>query len=373
MELKDVVNNLGDRQDILRGSELETVHLMTNLSQQWELMRDNQKIQLNNLVALKELYQTQYQTEYEFEVKVDNDYTKMQLKDLFLSIQVQFDKLRNAILFLKTGVVDPYLMDPQELLAALTRDNVGYDVQFADIDTILNEIKPDAVFDSVKKVIHIMLKVPVSTGELFNLYENLVVPKVVNDSVVVLDGVSRFLVLSLSNMKFIESDDLKCISLSNVSICKKLVTRSVKGRNTCVMNIFFDHMDDGCVYKHIRSNFQAHDVVNAGFLVFSAVNLTVDLICPNFTDTQVLMGSSLFSPPNGCGINSTIFELDGDDINNKLTLENKTPLITCCSKFYRLDRIKPRKNNTLVLQSFHDIHSIQSDGVNRPQQPVQRE
>lgn len=72
---------------------------------------------------------------------------KIHLENLFISIQTQIDKLKTAILFLKSGIVDPYLVEPKEFMKFLTPEHINMNVTNKDIDIMMYRQKPVAVFD----------------------------------------------------------------------------------------------------------------------------------------------------------------------------------------------------------------------------------
>lgn len=109
-KIQSYLQSLGDRQDILHHTLTDSVYLIANMSIQWERLKENQKIQFKNFASLKQLIVNHF----DVETKTFNDFdiktVQLHFENLLLSIQVQIDKLKNAILFLKAGIVDPYLL-----------------------------------------------------------------------------------------------------------------------------------------------------------------------------------------------------------------------------------------------------------------------
>lgn len=251
-------------------------------------------------------------------------------------------------------------MDPQELLDVLTPEYIGFNVSMVGIDRIMGEYKPIAVYDSTNRTIHIVLSVPVAKGIVYNLYESLAVPKVVNASVVIVSNINKYFAVSEDNKKFMELNELVCNIISGIHICKDTLSFSVNRHSSCLTNVYFDNLDDLCIYKQIQSNFFAHSILNSGVLLFTTEKLAISVSChfPSFEEIVYVNGSSLISPPYGCSLNSTLFSFRGIDNGTIIFLKNKIPRIDCCSEYFRQLKNRTIANKTIILNSFHDIQSF---------------
>lgn len=357
--IASVLQNLGDRQDKLHSSMNSTVYLMTNMTKQWELLKDNQRTQLNNFLTLKKTLLNYYneteQKEWEFDFKTFESH----LDNLILSVQVQIEKLKNAVLFLKAGVVDPYFVDTEELIQSLTYKRIRYHVTPKDVDIILGNTRPIALFDSKTLLIHIVFQIPVAREGLFNLYENLIVPKNFAGEVVVLDNIPKYFVVAYDNTKFYTLDTLNCLIIFENYICKGSVLMNVGYQRDCITDLFFLNNDNNCIYHQLKRKVEAHNIINTGIIVFSADTLSVQLTCPNHTELQNLTGAHILQAPPQCSINSTSFEYDRLESEEETHLVNRMPIIMCCSPFYRMKNHSNHEfNGSIILRSLHDIRTI---------------
>ena len=134
--IKDILTDVGHRQDQLHSVVNETVQIIKGMNKQWSVLIDNQNTLYNNFLSLKAFVNTQYGTTLKLQWELDERTFEVHLDNLVLSVQVQVDKLRNAILFLKAGVVDPYFVDSDELIKALSFKNLNYNVTEKEIDII---------------------------------------------------------------------------------------------------------------------------------------------------------------------------------------------------------------------------------------------
>ena len=73
---------------------------------------------------------------------------KVKLTSVILSIKIQIEKLSNAVMFLKSGAIDPYFVDQTNLKDVLTYQHLHYHVSSADFDILMRNSKPVALFNS---------------------------------------------------------------------------------------------------------------------------------------------------------------------------------------------------------------------------------
>lgn len=357
--IRDVINKLGQRQDILHSSMVDTVHLTGNLSKQWEIMRENQRSEHENFNSFRKQMEVRANTQQKFEWVTQNKEIELHFESLHLSVQFQIEKLKNAILFLKTGVIDPYLVDPEELFGVMTKENLGYSVSLEDVQVILSYSKPVAVLVSGQKVIHIVFRIPIVSEDNFNLYENLLIPKVVNDVVIILEDISKYLAISSESSKYFTLESLNCLKLSNLFICKNVLTYKTFTRKSCETSIFFQQSDSECKYRKINLTFDTYSSIGSGFVLFSTDGLSVQLNCRNFSETVVLRNSYLITPPIGCNVSSNLFDFSANIKTISRNLGNKFPAILCCSEFFKTDNTI-NSVKAVTFKSLHDLKSFDS-------------
>lgn len=362
--IHDVVNSLGRRQDTLHSSMVDTVHLMGNLSKQWELMRENQKTEADNFNSFREQMETRANSQQKFEWVTQNKEIELHFESLHLSVQYQIEKLKNAILFLKTGVIDPYLVDPEELFGAMTKDNLGYSVSLDDVQVILGYSKPIAVLDSKEKVIHIIFRIPIVSEDKFTLYENLLIPKVVSGVVVILEDISKYMAISSESARYFTLESLSCLKLTRLFICKNLLTYNTINRKSCETSIFLQQSDSECKYRKINLKIETYSSIGSGFVIFSSDGLSVQLNCRNYSETIVLRNSYLITPPYGCNVSSSLFDFSMNFRTASKNLGNKFPAIVCCSEFFKTDD-KASSEKAVTFKSLHDLKSFDSTSIQK--------
>lgn len=363
--ITEVLQNLGKRQDKLHDTMNGTVTLMNAMSKQWENLRENQEIQFKNFLSVKSLVQTHYNSLTKLEWEVDYRSFGSHIDNLIFSVQAQIEKLKTAILFLKSGVVDPYLVDGDELIKTLTYQRLNYQVTPKDVDLILGNRKPVAVFDGESHMIHVIFMIPIAKETSFNLYENLIIPKIVNSSTIILDNIPKYFAVSNDNLHYFTLESLDCFIVYELYICKNTIVYNFGFERECITDLFFQNVDSHCQYKKLKQKFDIHNILNSDMIMFSTAGISVQLTCANFTDIKNLTGSYLIQPPYNCSVNSTIFEFDNNEIQRESLLVNKIPIIACCSTFYQGSHSNKGDISSIVLKSLHDIRKVDTESLGK--------
>lgn len=289
VEINNMIQGLGERQDQLHEVVRDTFHLMKNYSTQWGLLKKNQQIQRENLLALRKEIMERFADGNSEKASLDRERVKSHIENFCTSLEIQINKLRNSILFLKSGVLDPHLIDPEEFASLLSVSQLGYNISFADLETVFRYTRSFAVFEARKKIIHIGFHIPMAKGEEYSVYENLI-PKLVNSSAIVLDKVRRYIAFSQNNSNYVDMDTLDCMWVSNLCISKGLIKFSVVENGSCLTNVFLKNNDRGCQYRELVTGFQISNPINNGLILFSSVNVSIQLICPFYDETKTING-----------------------------------------------------------------------------------
>lgn len=360
-EIKAVIQNVGERQDEIVTSMKNSIRLISNISSQWEVLKENQQIQLENFKRLKEDLVNHYAIEQSFENKINGRTIELHFNNLILAIQVQIDKVKNAILFLKMGIVDPYFVSPQELLDSVQLTNLGYNLTLKDISIINSIRKPITIVDDSNNQIIIIFNFPVANPIQYKLFENLIIPKHSATGTVVLKNIPKYFASSFDNIHFLHFDSLDgCEKLTNSFICKSSIVLESGNDNNCISNLFYKGNDSYCDYFHIKEDFNVHNTFNNGFVLSTTKSIKLNLICGNYSDEKNMTGSYLIQPPNNCSVTSKLLNYHQGNVNFETHLVNKIPTITCCSKYFTaIDNVNnnPKSFN---FTSLHDLKTLDS-------------
>lgn len=356
IHINEVLQDIGNRQDRLHSTVNKTVYLMTNLTKQWELLSGNQLEQMSNLLTLKNMVIDNYSI---VQRKLDKRYFESHLDNLILAVQVQIEKLSNAILFLKAGIVDPYFVDVDEFLKAFSQGSLGFQATEADIEIIMSKLKPISFYDVNSHLIHIIFLFPIAdSGVVYKLYENFIIPKQYNSKVIILKDIPRYLAISGDKGKFFSAESIDCFEFSQLFVCERKPIINLNVSDSCITDLFLFGNDSKCEYKGLRQSFDVHNVVNKGLIVFSDVGLSIQLNCGNIQEVKTFQGSVFIQPPENCSVNSTHFEFSRYNFNKEIVLDNVIPTITCCSSYFKIWNSTYNQSSSLVFKSLHDIKTI---------------
>lgn len=309
--LQGALQNVSDSENLLHDTQIRQYSILTQLNSQTKTLSDNQQVLNDNLKFIKESMQSMVATRENRLFKEYVEQADVHVNDLVRSLEFHISKIQNAILFLKAGIIDPFFIEPNELIHLLNFKALRYNVQKVNVDNLLRHSSLSAAAHTKEMNIIIVLKVPVASQKSYALYENFVLPKLDNDIVVVLAGAPRYFAISVDRSEYLETSELRCFNVKRQFICKQTIIRNLGMYPSCVSSIFVRHTDNLCQYKKVKDNFVVHNIVNHGVILFSSVNTGIKIKCESqFNDTKVVNGSVLISVPDQCTIESDRFVFD---------------------------------------------------------------
>jgi hypothetical protein len=359
------LKRLNDQGQALHDAQESMMVISREESQQARILWENQKDQLENFRKLRNQLEDESKNLYSLTRESNKKNLELHLNNLLLSIQVQIDKLKNAVLFLKAGIIDPFFLDAYELLNMKIRKLLNYEANLSDFPTIIENSKLIAVGNITSHSIHIILTIPAAQPDkTFTLYETVVVPKVTDKGTVILNDIKRFLAVSTDNRQYFEFDNLTCFHSANAAICDNDVVFTVGAQDNCLLNIFYHGNDSSCSYRRLLNYLEVHHRFDTDLLLFSPKKLTVNISCPDFADSKIMSGSYLISIPGGCTVNSSIFQY-----TNEVATEYEPksidvrPQIVCCSEFYIFNASTTPENKTITLTDIKQIHSVSFEKI----------
>lgn len=223
------------------------------------------------------------------------------------------------------------LVSPNEILEKLSMRDLGYQVTSKEIDTLVNKVPFTLVADINSMNLLIMLKVPVAAQKTFDIYECFLLPKIEDSLVVSLIEVPKYFAISEDKLQYVQKDSIDClVTGEHKYICKDLIVRNLENYPTCVTNVFVQRTDNLCRYKRYLSEFDAHNKIKGGLIVFSSKGLIMNLTCGTFKSTKNINGSVLINAPDHCELKSEKFTFNTNQLTRNIDLGNEAPEITCC-------------------------------------------
>lgn len=149
-----------------------------------------------------------------------------------------------------TSVIDPYLVDSDELSGATTEGMLRYPVSLDDVRVVLGYSKSVAALDSKQRVNRITVRTPPASDDKFTLYENSLVPKAAS-TLVVIEGIStsKRMVISSEGVQCFALESVGCLSVTRRVVCKNRITYNAISRKTRETYIFLRQPESERKYK----------------------------------------------------------------------------------------------------------------------------
>ena len=367
LSLHKAVNQIGRDQSNLSDIVASDFHLIRSVNENTKSLMNNQKLMAESLADLGgKLSKHNYDLQT-LEQRMLITQAVLRADDLIHSFDTQVDKLHNSILFAKAGILDPYLVDASEMHSKIIMRELGYNVSLKGMDELLRKVKFSVISDQKAQSLIIIIRIPMAARFEFNVFECLVLPKIDDSIIVSLDGTTKYFAVSKDRKQYILDDKLDCfVAEDSKYICDGMIVRNEGTYPSCISNIFLKSTDKSCHYKRYLSNFDAHNRINGGLIVFSSTGLRVNLTCGSFTKSTIINGSSLISAPDQCEIESDKFNYKTSHFMKDVDLGNEAPSITCCSPFYNYVPSIEVKNRTIETKLFNleSIKSLDTETIN---------
>lgn len=360
--LNNVLANISNQQDELHDIMTDQVDIIRRHNANFLVVQKNQEKMYSNFVKFKN--EMERQASNYNRLKADGHLTQglLHAQDLISSIDMEVNKLHNAILFAKAGILDPYIINTDEVFNRVTKRDMRYQVSHKDIDNILRYSDFSVVVDNSKQIFYLMLKVPVASPQELNLYEALVLPKIDDSQVVSVVDVEKYFAISDDKLHYMQEKAIDCfVTSQNKHICRNIVLKNVGNFPSCLTNIFTKQTDNLCEYRRYLSDFDAHSRVKGGLLLFSSQGLRVNYTCGTYKDTEYFKGAVLIHALEHCVVESDKFAYETNQFLQDVDLGNEVPAITCCSPFYKYE--KPKEVSSIPSIKLHSLQTIDQVGT----------
>ena len=328
--------------------------IISNFSRQAHKLVSNQKVLVSELKELK--------NEYRME-KRDRivEQAELKVKEIFHSIEIQIMKAHNAILFAKSGVLDPYFIEPEEVLREPIMQKLNYIVNKTESYDFFSRCTYSVAAVKNKTNIVIVVDIPLAAQRKFELYESLVLPKADGRKIVSLVGIPRYFAIHNGTNSFENETLTDCVIIRRQYICKDVLVRNLGHYRSCVASIFANQTDSLCQYKeHYKNNFFVYHKMNNGVILFTYEQLKIQMSCLENnklkTYTRYINESVLILPERSCTVKSELFELKREHFEEEIHLKDKYLPIACCSPFF--PKIQNQTETTVPTFQIHDLKDI---------------
>lgn len=366
--IRSTMEHLSINQDNLKEMVSDSFEMIRKQNANFEAIAMHETEAWKALRQFKEMMLTNNLNMNEYIYKVHLNQLVMRSQALIQSLEVQVTKLHNAILFAKAGILDPYVINADELIKRLSEEKIGYKVTHKDVDGILRNITFSIVIDQKAKNLYIIIKFPTASRGNFNLFECLLAPKLKDSLIISLVDVPKYFAISKDKTHYIQEERLSCfITEGHIHICQDLVVRNIGHYPSCVANVYVRHTDNECIYKKYLQNFDAHSIIYGGLIAFSSTTLEVVINCgAKVTIKEKFNGTVLIHVPDQSSVTSDKFYYKTGQLVQDVDLGFETPIISCCSPFYELPNlIEPKLiNPNRTSFTMKDLNIIDNEVIN---------
>lgn len=198
-KIHDILDKANKDESELQTEISDDIRLVKSVSDQNNLLGKNQNKIWGSLTYLKKAIQ-----QMNFNISSDQmlEKVKRRFDEMEILMNNEIDNLKfeiqsfeTSMLFLSAGVTHPYIIKPTELINILKDKNVGFPVTEESIRIIFEHLKTTALYDSKNNLVIIILRIPIVSDMLFNVYENLIVPIHLEDHFVAITGIHKYLII----------------------------------------------------------------------------------------------------------------------------------------------------------------------------------
>lgn len=158
IEISESIKSLDSNQELLAKGAKSTATLISQLNESNKILRSNQEREKANFgKAIDDIKNEINQSMIWEQVHEVHD----TLARWIIAARLEVDELRNAIQFLKTGVIDPYILERKELKMAIENGNFGYNISVGDVDDIYRIATFSTYVNSTSNALYVVIKLPI--------------------------------------------------------------------------------------------------------------------------------------------------------------------------------------------------------------------
>ena len=273
---------------------------------------------------------------------------------LIISTRMEVAATHNALLFIKAGVVDNFLLDGNETVSAIKQSDVGYEIEPEDMDELLRHSKITAFLNRTSKVIYIALAVPKTKKELFSLYQLAAVPQVKNNRIVIVSNYRKYLMIAEDSQMFWLGNEFNHYRIGKIIFSATVPMQRIDSANGCELGVLHSRTDARCVYNAWEEESQVLQAAGGAYLMLWRSTKVIEYDCPTERGNITITEPTLIKKAFDCGIKGRDFVIEKRRDSVKQNLENIVIQVECCSDFY----LEKGVDNTTIKNSTIELEEI---------------
>lgn len=331
------------------------VAVMSNLNQANLVMRQNQEKEratLNKVVV-------------ELKNKIDAEKAEEDIQELhnslsrwIYSLRMEVKELHDAMLFLKSGVIDPFIVEEDEIVNAMGRGAAGYTIKQGGLEELFRASTLHSFMNETSKTIYIIIGVPVLGNSSSDLFSITRVPQRANGKRIIIKEAKRYLLVSEDKRNYWIGDNFSHVKVGDTIIGHQIPMSSLNEGADCEVTVFQFGVDRGCVYHDWDKQWEVEIITNRGHLLVWFNIRQIWFECDKEKGNLTISEPTLIRIKDDCAVQGEGFRIERTAVDSDIGLEDLVIKIGCCTDFdldNNLGVTREKVNTSYNLMNFTDM------------------
>lgn len=329
-EIEEKIHQLSDNTNNVKQQMGSAIAIMQKLNDANEVLQRNQEQERSALN--KKLNQL---NEYVKEEVAREDIREMHnsLSRWIYALRSEIDEMHNALMFLKLGLVDPYIIDVDEIFQKTKSMGLNYDIKEEDVGDLIKASNISSFVNITSQTVYIAIGLPVAGNSSYELYSVNRIPQMIGGQKRIIAQANKFLLVAEDKRSYWQGDSFKHLRIGSTLITKRRSMSTLRINVTCEVSVFQFKMDKGCNYKPWDKQLEVEIVTNGGYLMVWFEKRNVTFACSNEKGNFSIDEPTLVQLEEGCEIMGEGFSIIGTVQERKMALQDVAIKMECCSGF----------------------------------------
>lgn len=331
------------------------VAVMSNLNQANLVMRQNQeqeRMTLNKVVV-------------ELKNEIDAEKAEDAIQELhnglsrwIYSLRMEVKELHDAMLFLKSGVIDPFILEEDEIVNAMRRGNTGYTIKQGGLEELFKASTLHSFMNETSQTIYIVIGVPVLDNPISDLFSITRIPQRANGKRIIIKEAKRYLLVTEDKRSYWVGDNFSHVKVGNTIIGHQIPMSSLNEGADCEATVFQFGVDRGCVYHDWDKQWEVEIITNRGNLLVWFDIRQIWFECKKERGNLTISEPTLIRIKEDCAVQGEGFRIERTAVDSDIGLEDLVIKIGCCTDFdidNNFGITQEKLNTTYDLMNFTDM------------------
>lgn len=249
------------------------------------------------------------------------------------ALKSEIEQLHNALMFLKLGLVDPYIIDVEEIHQKTKGMRLNYDVKVEDIGNLIKASNISSFVNTTSQTVYIAIGLPVAGNSSYELYSVIRIPQMIGGQKKVIEQANKFLLVAEDKRSYWQGDNFKHLRIGKTLLTKRRSMSTLLNNVSCEVSVFQFMTDKGCVYKPWEKQLEVEIITNGGYLMVWFESRIVSFTCSNEKGNFSINEPTLVQLEEGCEISGDGFSITGTVQEGQMALKDMAIKMECCSGF----------------------------------------